>query len=119
MTKQVAKSTMAQTKDLKPTEVEKPTYRFPDWLLFAVSVLAILFSPFGFFGLFIGIFAVMQNVLLSWTLEVILFVVGFIPFAILASRRKYALIILLVIFAIIDIGVFYFVYWFFVALSET
>jgi len=82
---------MAQTRDLKPAEGgEKPTHRFPDWLLFAVSALAIFFSPFGFFGLFIGIFAVMQYVLLSWTLEAILFVVGFIPFAILASRKKYA-----------------------------
>jgi len=103
---------MAQAKDLKTIEgTEKRSYRFPSWLLFAISTLAILFSPFGFFGAFvIGFTSVVNNNLLSWTVEAVLFVIGFIPLAILGSRRHYALAALLVAFGIFNIGIFTLVY---------
>jgi len=113
MAKQVAKSPMSQTKDdLNPAEGgEKPSHRFPDWLLFLVSTLAIFFSPFGIFGaIVVGDFAIMQNFLFSEALEAILFIVGVIPFVTLLSRGKYALAGLLVIFAIIDIGLLFWVF---------
>jgi hypothetical protein len=103
---------MAQTKDLRAVEAtEKQPYRFPNWLLFAISALAIFFSPFGFFGVaVVGFYLVVNDSLLSWTVEAILFVVGFIPFAILASRRAYFLASLLVIFGIIDLGIYSLIY---------
>lgn len=105
---------MAQTKDdFKSAEGgKKPTYRIPTWLLFLISALAIFFSPFGFFGLLVaGFSTLMQNNLLSWTVEVIFFIVGFIPFAILADRREYALSACLLTFAIINLGIILLAYW--------
>jgi hypothetical protein len=102
---------MAQTKDLKPADVKKPLDRFPNWLLFLISALAIFFSPFGFFGAFvIGFSSVVNNNLLYRTIEAIFFVVGFVPLATLGDRREYFLVILLLTFAIINIGFFGFIY---------
>lgn len=88
--------------------------RFSDMQLFLISALAIFFSPFGFFGLFVPrISSLVQNNLLSWTVEAIFFIVGFIPFATLGDRREYTLMAMIATFAIINLGIAYFAYFLF------
>ncbi len=100
---------MAQTKDLRSAEGEIPTDGVSDLVLFAVSALAIFFSPLGYFGVSVGLLGVAagQSFLLAEALEAVFFIVGIIPFVTLLSRGKYALSILLVVFAIFDIGLLF------------
>jgi hypothetical protein len=107
-----------QSKDLKVADENEQFGRLPNWLLFLISALAIFFSPFGFYGIIIGVLPVIQNNLYA-AVQTILLGVGFAPFVILALRRKYAAAILLLAFAIVSVVLFFFIYSFLVALAET
>lgn len=113
MAKKVTITQMAQSKDLKPAEgTEEVSYRFPNWLLFLISALAIFFSPLGILGLsVIGFYTVASNSLFSWLVEPILFLVGIYPVMVLGTRREYALVAPLIFFGILNFGAYCFVYW--------
>jgi hypothetical protein len=93
-----------QSKSLKATDGKKLLDRFPNWSLFLISALAIFFSPYSYSGYVMGLSSIAQINLLPWVVEVILFVVGMIPFAILDIREKRPFMLLIGIFAIVDIG---------------
>jgi hypothetical protein len=107
-----------QSKDLKAANEKNPFSRLPNWLLFLISALAIFFSPFGFYGIIVGVLPVIQNNLYA-AVQTLLLGVGFAPFVILAERRKYAAAIILLVFAIISVVLFGLIYSFLAALAET
>ena len=72
----------------KEQEERKSINRFPNWLLFLVSIVAIFFSPLSYSGYVMGFSSIAPINLLSWVVEVIFFIVGIIPFAILDIREK-------------------------------
>jgi len=91
----------------KEQEERKSINRFPNWLLFLVSIVAIFFSPLSYSGYVMGFSSIAPINLLSWVVEVIFFIVGIIPFAILDIREKRPLMLIIGIFAVIDIGLYW------------
>jgi hypothetical protein len=96
-----------QSNDLKATDGKKLLDQFPNWLLFLISALAIFFSPYSISGYFMGFSSFGQVNLVSWAVEIIFFIVGIIPFAILDIRGKRSLMLLIGIFAFVDVGLYW------------